>query len=72
MTGKTSGGQAPSGGGEILAAQAMGLQLRMQEAQIKNLEADTNLKNADAKGRRNAKDAELGLGVPRRPVASYL
>ena len=26
-TGKTSGGQAPSGGGEILAAQAMGLQL---------------------------------------------
>ena len=44
-TGKTSGGQAPSGGGEILAAQAMGLQLRMQEAQIKNIEADTNLKN---------------------------
>ena len=47
-TGKTSGGQAPSGGGEIVAAQAMGLQLRMQEAQIKNIEADTNLKNADA------------------------
>ena len=45
---KTSGGQAPSGGGEILAAQAMGLQLKMQEAQIKNIEADTNLKNADA------------------------
>lgn len=50
-TGKTSGGQAPSGGGEILAAQAMGLQLKMQEAQIKNLEADTNLKNADASNR---------------------
>ena len=41
VTGKTSGGQAPSGGGEIVAAQAMGLQLRMQEAQIKNIEADT-------------------------------
>ena len=36
-TGKTSGGQAPSGGGEILAAQAMGLQLKMQEAQIKRI-----------------------------------
>ena len=30
-TGKTSGGQAPSGGGEIVAAQAMGLQLRMKK-----------------------------------------
>ena len=29
----------------------MGLQLRMQEAQIKNIEADTNLKNADAKNK---------------------
>ena len=29
----------------------MGLQLKMQEAQIKNIEADTNLKNADAQNK---------------------
>lgn len=50
-TGKTTGATAPQGGNELMAMQAMGLQLRMQEAQIKNLEADTNLKNADANNR---------------------
>jgi hypothetical protein len=38
---------APSGGGEIMAMQQLGLQMKMQEAQIKNLEANTNKTDAE-------------------------
>lgn len=50
--GSVSGAQAPSGGGEVLAANQLGLQSRAQtrllEAQANNLDADTAAKQADA------------------------
>lgn len=47
-TGGVNGGQAPSGGGEILAQQGMMLQRGMMQAQIENLKADTEKKKAEA------------------------
>ena len=50
-TGSTSAGsasQAPAGGGEMEAMAGMGLQLGMQKAQIKVMEADARLKNVEA------------------------
>ena len=56
----------------------MGLQLKMQEAQIKNIEADTNLKNADAKIKPlqskniEASTSSILQGIEKLPLALYL
>lgn len=40
--------EAPKGGGEIIAAQQMGIQYQLLQAQKENIEADTKLKETDA------------------------
>jgi len=45
--GRVSGGQAPSGGGEVIAQQGMALQMAMQAAQIDNIKADTEKKKVE-------------------------
>lgn len=58
-SGSVSGGHAPAGGGEALAMAGMGLQMGMQKAQIENIEADTELKKADA-GKKSGVETEEG------------
>lgn len=47
-SGNVSGGQAPSGGGEAIAMMQQGMQLQLLKAQKDNIQADTELKLADA------------------------
>lgn len=47
-SGAVTGGNAPSGGGEMIAAAGMGMQLQLLKAQKDNIEADTANKQADA------------------------
>ena len=46
-TGNVHGANAPSGGGEILAMQQLGLQMELQKAQIENIKANTNATNTN-------------------------
>lgn len=59
-TGNVSGATAPSGGGEIGMGIQAGLQAALMQAQIKNIEADTADKTADAikKGGVDTKEGE--------------
>lgn len=45
--GQVSGGNAPQGGGEIQSMMGMGIQSALLAAQIKNIEADTKVKEAN-------------------------
>lgn len=47
-TGGAQGSQAAAGGGEIVANQGMAMQLQLLQAQKENIQADTELKKADA------------------------
>lgn len=44
----SGGGKAPVGGGEIMGAMGMGMQMQLLKAQKENIEADTLKKKADA------------------------
>lgn len=46
-SGGVSGGNAPTGGKEILESTGMGLQMKMQQAQIENIEANTQKTKAE-------------------------
>lgn len=50
-TGQVSGGDAPKGGNESIALMGQGAQYALLAAQARNLDADTALKNAEAKNK---------------------
>lgn len=63
--GSVSGASAPSGGGEIQASIGMGMEMQLLNAQKKNIEADTKLKETEAKkkGGVDTAEAEGRIGI---------
>ena len=79
-TGSANGGAgAPVGGGEIAAMMGMGLQLQLLKAQKENIQADTNLKNTEAKKKAGAdtdltemQAADLRAGIKNKSAENAL
>ena len=70
--GNVAGGQAPSGGGEVVAMQQLGIQGALMEAQRKNIEADTRLKEVEAnkKAGVDTREIEARIGEIRKRIES--
>ena len=56
-------GDAPKGGGELEAATGMGIQLGLLDAQKRNIEADTKLKEVDARKREGVDTEEAASRI---------